>query len=481
MGRSCILLSIGGKNVLLDCLDETEMQVLTNKGFMFLSQVEKHYDANSLLQKADSDLRICSYDSAADSYRYDKCLRLTVNAARKQELIQFASDNVSLLVTPGHKMWARVMSDVSFGKVDARELCRAEEFRLSSLARHGMTSCEEQAGYHDVLGIVSGSPRDVAFLELYGYAVGGVTNHGALFASNAGVGLWLEQRFAILGLQLGKCVTVSSATSDSKENTTGAKQYCIVNSKWSTYWQSLCRRIESRDGRRLCSWVFGKGKNAVRAIISGMFRAQQSTDTVLLAKFVAFRDQLVQAGLHAGYAVDFEAHGKWWAVSLKKDGTTGLYGSRNVQCVEYSGRTWCVTVPTGLIVVRRAKAGPDGQTVVAASRPVIVGNCGMHMGFEDARRFPDFSHLGTGDLTNVIDAVLISHFHLDHCGSLPVLTELVGYRGPVYMTHPTRAICPVLLEDFRKIAVERRGESNFFTSQNIRDCLAKVCLYRLSR
>jgi integrator complex subunit 11 len=104
----------------------------------------------------------------------------------------------------------------------------------------------------------------------------------------------------------------------------------------------------------------------------------------------------------------------------------------------------------------------------------VLLDSGMHMGFEDARRFPDFSHIGTGDLTNVLDAVVVSHFHLDHCGSLPVLTELVGYRGPVYMTHPTRAICPVLLEDFRKIAVERRGESNFFTSQNIRDCMSKV-------
>ena len=41
---------------------------------------------------------------------------------------------------------------------------------------------------------------------------------------------------------------------------------------------------------------------------------------------------------------------------------------------------------------------------------------GMHMGFEDARRFPDFRHLAKDDLTEVLDAVLISHFHLDHCG-----------------------------------------------------------------
>lgn len=38
-----------------------------------------------------------------------------------------------------------------------------------------------------------------------------------------------------------------------------------------------------------------------------------------------------------------------------------------------------------------------------------------------------------------------SHFHLDHCGALPYMTEVVGYNGPVYMTYPTKAVCPLLL------------------------------------
>lgn len=38
-----------------------------------------------------------------------------------------------------------------------------------------------------------------------------------------------------------------------------------------------------------------------------------------------------------------------------------------------------------------------------------------------------------------------SHFHLDHCGALPYFTEMCGYDGPIYMTHPTKAICPILL------------------------------------
>ena len=87
-------------------------------------------------------------------------------------------------------------------------------------------------------------------------------------------------------------------------------------------------------------------------------------------------------------------------------------------------------------------------------------DCGMHMGFNDDRRFPDFSYV-TGEtqpdlealkkenktpnqLTDFIDAVVITHFHLDHCGALPFMSEMIGYNGPIFMTHPTKAIAPLL-------------------------------------
>lgn len=110
----------------------------------------------------------------------------------------------------------------------------------------------------------------------------------------------------------------------------------------------------------------------------------------------------------------------------------------------------------------------------------IMLDCGMHMGYQDNRKFPDFSYI-TRDkpLTQFLDCVIISHFHLDHCGALPYMSEMVGFNGPIYMTQPTKAIVPILLEDFRRIAVERNKDTNFFDSDQIKECMRKVITINL--
>jgi len=128
-------------------------------------------------------------------------------------------------------------------------------------------------------------------------------------------------------------------------------------------------------------------------------------------------------------------------------------------------------------------AGQDvGRSCILASfgGKNIMLDCGMHMGYNDERRFPDFSYITkNGNVNEMIDCLVISHFHLDHCGALPYFTEMIGYDGPIYMTAPTKAICPLLLEDYRKITVERKGDSNFFTAQMVKDCMKKVTIINL--
>jgi len=45
-----------------------------------------------------------------------------------------------------------------------------------------------------------------------------------------------------------------------------------------------------------------------------------------------------------------------------------------------------------------------------------------------------------------IDAVVISHAHIDHSGRLPLLVRQ-GYDGPIYMQHASRALCEIMLRD----------------------------------
>lgn len=83
----------------------------------------------------------------------------------------------------------------------------------------------------------------------------------------------------------------------------------------------------------------------------------------------------------------------------------------------------------------------------------VMFDCGLHMGKQGDQRLPLLSTLG--DINDHIHAVVITHFHLDHIGALPYLTEHLGYRGPVIMTHATKALAPLILEDYFSICQKR--------------------------
>jgi len=64
--------------------------------------------------------------------------------------------------------------------------------------------------------------------------------------------------------------------------------------------------------------------------------------------------------------------------------------------------------------------------------------------YEDSDILPRLDTYGMS--MSEIDAVIISHAHLDHCGAVPILFKY-GYDGPVYCTEPTFPIMISLLHD----------------------------------
>jgi len=82
----------------------------------------------------------------------------------------------------------------------------------------------------------------------------------------------------------------------------------------------------------------------------------------------------------------------------------------------------------------------------------VLLDCGLNVG-NPHNRFPyfDVPEFSIRDL----DAVMVSHAHLDHCGLVPFLFKY-GYRGPVYSTLPTRNLSTMLQLDFILIC-EKEG------------------------
>lgn len=68
-----------------------------------------------------------------------------------------------------------------------------------------------------------------------------------------------------------------------------------------------------------------------------------------------------------------------------------------------------------------------------------------------------------------IDAVVVTHAHLDHSGLVPLLFKL-GYKGPVYMTPPTRDLAALLQLDYIKVAYSE-GKKVPYESKHIKEML----------
>ncbi|CRG94273.1 cleavage and polyadenylation specificity factor, putative [Plasmodium gallinaceum] len=148
-----------------------------------------------------------------------------------------------------------------------------------------------------------------------------------------------------------------------------------------------------------------------------------------------------------------------------------------------------------------------GQTVgrscviVELENRKVMFDCGCHLGYKDERKYPNFNLLVSDNkyekkveegnyyenlnsevnisivnssildkeklisklkkINEIIDCVIISHFHMDHIGALPFFTEILKYRGTIIMSYPTKALSPILLLDSCRVADMKWEKKNF--------------------
>jgi metallo-beta-lactamase family protein len=112
--------------------------------------------------------------------------------------------------------------------------------------------------------------------------------------------------------------------------------------------------------------------------------------------------------------------------------------------------------------VGAARTVTGSMHLVRANGATILLDCGLFQGprRESAERNRNIP-LPVGE----IDAVVLSHAHIDHSGALPLLPAK-GFRGAVYATSATRDLATVMLRDAAAIQV---SDARFVNKQHERD------------
>jgi KH/beta-lactamase-domain protein len=98
----------------------------------------------------------------------------------------------------------------------------------------------------------------------------------------------------------------------------------------------------------------------------------------------------------------------------------------------------------------------------------VLLDCGVNPG--SSRPFEAFPRLDNPCFElESLDAVVVSHAHLDHCGLVPFLYKY-GYDGPVYCSAPTSNMMTLLQLDYLDVA-GKQGSTPFYDQKDVRECV----------
>ena len=113
--------------------------------------------------------------------------------------------------------------------------------------------------------------------------------------------------------------------------------------------------------------------------------------------------------------------------------------------------------PAGVVTFWGAAQMVSGSMhLLEAGNTRVLLDCGLYQGKREE------AHLRNKKFPfppQEVDAVLVSHAHIDHCGNLPSLIHQ-GFDGPIYATSATRDLLRVMLYDSAKIQEEDAAHLN---------------------
>ncbi len=326
------------------CLAE-DHEILTEKGFMNWKEAKQGYEKGNL--------RIGGYDHKTGRLIYEYPTDFILNETKTQEMIEFTQkiEKVSLLVTNNHDMFAKQIKPLEsdYKKIKAQELVISEVFKFTGKARFGFEGNITGIPFLELLSLNT-YEKLIAFFELYGYLVGdNCLRFGFDLLSTDD---WLKKRFEILVL----VPTIDYIYENSI--------FTIINKNWLSVLSP-----DYNTGKRLAEWVWNLPIDLTRSILFGLTCSRN----IIYTSSVKFRDDVVRLYLHCGYSSHFEISQKLWKISYTNIDPI-LQSCDDVKKVKYTGLTWCVTMPHGFIITRRA-IRDSNNVVIEASRPIITGQC----------------------------------------------------------------------------------------------------------
>ncbi len=110
--------------------------------------------------------------------------------------------------------------------------------------------------------------------------------------------------------------------------------------------------------------------------------------------------------------------------------------------------------------------------LVQTAHSKILVDCGVNpVTGEPTKAYPYLNTMGFS--LDQLDAVVISHGHMDHQGFLPYLYEY-GYEGPVYATPPTRDFMALLQQDYINVMKKSFGVDAPYTKKDIQKELRHI-------